>query len=191
MKKLLVLILCLASIAGIDASAQLLPDVNPEVLPAYGRKGTTLTLDKVKLDPAVQEAILLELDENMPDYWKHYAAERNWGIGLLSGGYTLMVAGACFGGIYFLAGLVGTIFVAIGGQEAVDNLWNDIGPMATAGFVVGTVGFAAGTTGLVLLIVGNKKLNHAVDLCNENIVPRPAALTFGPTASGVGLALNF
>ena len=55
-------------------------------------------------------------------------------------------------------------------------------------------GIAAGTTGVVLLCVGNHRLRNLAASCDAAGLPpvTPAAeLTFGPTPSGVGLALRF
>ena len=130
--------------------------------------------------------------------WDKYRKERGWGIGLTSGGYTLAAAGFCYGGVYLMAGIVGTIFVAIGGQEAVDKMWADLGPQVTIGGIAMFTGLAVGTTGVVLLCVGNGNMRKTARLCNDAGLPVPeplvspmAELTFGPTPSGVGLALRF
>ena len=90
-------------------------------------------------------------------------------------------------------GVVGTIFVAIGGQEAVDKLWDDMGPRVYIGGGAMLAGVAAGTTDIVLLCVGNRNMRRMVEACDAaGLPPLPAAeLTFGPTPSGLGLALRF
>ena len=158
------------------------------------KKGTVLALQGEKLDRATTEAILNQVGgPEMIDAWDKYRRERGWGIGLTAGGYTLAAAGICFGGVYILAGVVGTIFAAIGGQEAVDKLWADLGPNVTIGGVVMGVGLAAGTTGVVLLCVGNGNLRKMTRTADAAGLPplTDVQLTFGPTPSGMGLALRF
>ena len=158
------------------------------------KKGTVLALQGEKLDRATTDVILNQVGgPEMVAAWDKYRKERGWGIGLTAGGYTLAAAGLCFGGVYFVAGIVGTVFAAIGGQEAVDNLWADLGPMVQIGGIATIAGLAAGTTGVVLLCVGNgnmKKLAKACDAAGLAPVTE-VQLTFGPTPSGVGLALRF
>jgi hypothetical protein len=158
------------------------------------KKGTVLALQGEKLDRAATEAILNQVGgPEMVAAWDKYRKERGWGIGLTAGGYTLAAAGFCFGGVYVLAGVIGTMFAAIGGQEAVDKLWADLGPMVQVGGVAMFTGLAAGTTGVVLLCVGNgnmRKLAKACDAAGLASVT-DVQLTFGPTPSGVGLALRF
>ena len=158
------------------------------------KKGTVLALQGEKLDRATTEAILNQVGgPEMVAAWDKYRRERGWGIGLTAGGYTLAAAGLCFGGVYFVAGIVGTVFAAIGGQEAVDNLWADLGPMVQIGGVAMLAGLAAGTTGVVLLCVGNGNMKKLARTCDAaGLAPvGDVQLTFGPTPSGVGLALRF
>lgn len=156
------------------------------------KKGTRIAIDSIKLDKA-NTLLLLESvgGEDLARSWEKDASLRNWGIGLTIGGYTAMLAGTAFGGIYLLAGIVGTIFVAPFGQEAVDNLWDDIGGKAAAGSIVSGAGLAVGTTGVVLWIVGNKKMKKIVRYCNSEGKPREVALSLAPTPGGAGIVLNF
>ena len=158
------------------------------------KKGTVLALQGEKLDRATTEAILSQVGgPEMVAAWDKYRKERGWGIGLTAGGYTLAAAGFCFGGVYIMAGLIGTMFAAIGGQEAVDKLWADLGPMVQVGGVAMLTGLAAGTTGVVLLCVGNGNMRKLAKACDAaGLAPlTDVQLTFGPTPSGVGLALRF
>jgi hypothetical protein len=194
MKKLLVLLSALLWAAS--AFAQYVPEWYQGDLK---KKGTVLALQGEKLDRETTEAILNQVGgPDMVDDWNNYRKERGWGIGLTSGGYTLAAAGFCYGGVYLMAGIVGTIFVAIGGQEAVDKMWADLGPQVTIGGIAMFTGLAVGTTGVVLLCVGNGNMRKTARLCNDAGLPVPeplvspmAELTFGPTPSGVGLALRF
>ena len=189
MKRFLVLLSALLWAAS--AFAQYVPEWYQGDLK---KKGTVLAIQGEKLDRETTEAILNQVGgPEMVAAWDKYRKERGWGIGLTSGGYTLAVAGACYGGVYLLAGVVGTIFVAIGGQEAVDKLWADLGPRVTVGGIAMFTGLAVGTTGVVLLCVGNGNMKKLAKTCDTaGFAPLPAAeLTFGPTPSGVGLALRF
>lgn len=188
MKKFILLFLLLA---GTQAFAQYVPEWHQGELK---KKGTVLALQGEKLDKATTQAILDQVGgPEMVAAWDKYSKERGWGIGLTAGGYTLAAAGFCFGGVYVLAGVVGTIFVAIGGQEAVDKMWEDLGPKVQIGGVAMLTGLAVGTTGVVLLCVGNGNMRKLARTCDAaGLEPLPAAqLTFGPTPSGVGLALRF
>ena len=189
MKKTLTLLLAL--LWAVSAMAQFVPEWHQGDLK---KKGTVIALQGEKLDRETTQAILNEVGgPEMVAAWDKYRKERGWGIGLTSGGYTLAVAGFCYGGIYLMAGLVGTIFAAIGGQEAVDKLWADLGPQVTIGGTAMVTGLVVGTTGVVLLSVGNGKMKKLAKTCDAaGLEPLPAAeLTFGPTPSGVGLALRF
>ena len=139
------------------------------------KKGTVLALHGMKLNRADTEAILNQVGgSEMVDSWNKYCRERGWGIGLTAGGFTLAAAGLGFGGVYFVAGVVGTIFAAIGGQEML-------------------AGLAAGTTGIVLLSVGNSNLKKLAKTCDAaGLGPQPGVqLAFGPAPSGMGLVLYF
>ena len=205
MKRVLVLLLALLWAAS--AFAQYVPEWYQGDLK---KKGTVLAIQGEKLDRETTAAILNQVGgPEMVAAWDKYRKERGWGIGLTSGGYTLAAAGFCYGGVYLMAGIVGTIFVAIGGQEAVDKMWADLGPQVTIGGIAMFTGLAVGTTGVVLLCVGNGNMRKTARLCNDaglplpELAPEPVAepveavegpvafLTFGPTPSGIGLALRF
>ena len=191
MKKVVLLVLSLCWAVSALAQYAVAPDWYQGDLK---KKGTVLALQGEKLDRATTEAILSQVGgPEMVAAWDKYRKERGWGIGLTAGGYTLAAAGFCFGGVYVLAGLIGTMFVAIGGQEAVDKLWADLGPMVQIGGVAMFTGLAAGTTGVVLLCVGNGNMRKLAKACDAaGLAPvTEVQLTFGPTPSGMGLALRF
>ena len=156
------------------------------------KKGTRIAVDSVKLDKEATYALLDQLGgAELVESWQKDARLRNWGLGMTIGGYTLGAAGLCIGGVYFLAGLVGTIFVAIGGQEAVDNLWEDIGSKAAIGGAIMLTGLAVGTTGAVLLGKGNRGMRKTVEYCNSLGQQREAEIAFGPTRHGIGFTYKF
>ena len=174
-----VLVLLSALLWAVSAFAQYVPEWHQGDLK---KKGTVLALEGVKLDRETTEAILNEVGGlEMVDAWNKYRKERGWGIGLTSGGYTLAVAGFCYGGVYLMAGIVGTIFAAIGGQEAVDKMWADLGPQVSIGGVAMVSGLAVGTTGVVLLCVGNGNMKKLAKTCDAAGMEPPVELTFGPT----------
>lgn len=186
-------IILLAGMAlwAVTAQAQYVPEWHQGEL---SRKGAAIALNGEKLDRETTRAMLLQAGgEEWVSSWDRSVRQRNWGTGLTAGGYTLAVAGFCYGGIYMIGGVVGSIFAAIGGQEAVDKLWDDLGPRVQIGGVATLVGLAAGTTGVVLLVRGNKKLTGWVKACDAaGLPPAPAVeLSFGPAPSGVGLSLRF
>ena len=191
MKKAVILVLALFWAVSALAQYAVAPDWYQGDLK---KKGTVLALQGEKLDRATTEAILTQVGgPEMVAAWDKYRKERGWGIGLTAGGYTLAAAGFCFGGVYIMAGLIGTMFAAIGGQEAVDKLWADLGPMVQVGGVAMLTGLAAGTTGVVLLCVGNGNMRKLAKACDAaGLAPlTDVQLTFGPTPSGVGFALRF
>jgi len=190
MKRTVLLLLAML-LCSVSALAQYVPEWHQGELK---KKGTVIALRGEKLDRETTQAILNQVGgPGMVDSWDKYRRERGWGIGLTAGGYTLAVAGFCFGGVYLMAGIIGSIFAAIGGQEAVDKLWTDLGPRVQIGGVAMLAGLAAGTTGVVLLCVGNGNMRKLARTCDAaGPAPAPAAtLTFGPTPSGTGLALRF
>ena len=156
------------------------------------KKGTVLALQGEKLDRETTEAILNQVGgPEMVDAWNKYRRERGWGIGLTSGGYTLAAAGFCYGGIYILAGVIGTIFAAPFGEEAVNKMWADLETNVQVGGIAMLSGLAIGTTGVVLLCVGNGNMRKLAKTCDAAGFEPLVELTLGPTPSGVGLALRF
>ena len=189
MKKTVFLLLALCW--AVSAWAQYVPEWHQGEMK---KKGTVLAIQGERLGRETTMAILDQVGgPEMVTAWEKYRKERGWGIGLTAGGYTLAAAGFCFGGVYLMAGLIGTIFVAIGGQEAVDKMWADLGPKVQIGGIATLTGLAVGTTGVVLLCVGNGNMRKLARTCDAaGLVPViDAQLTFGPTPSGVGLALRF
>lgn len=186
-----VIISLIAVFWAMTAFAQYVPEWHQGDLK---KKGTVIALQGEKLDRETTQAILNQTGgPDMVAAWEKYRSERGWGIGLTAGGYTLAVAGFCYGGVYLLAGVIGSIFAAIGGQEAVDKLWSDLGPNVALGGGIMLAGLAVGTTGVVLLCVGNGNMKKMARTCDAaGLAPVPEAqITFGPTPSGVGLALRF
>ena len=156
------------------------------------RAGKTIALNGTKLDLEQRNLLLTTAGgPELLDTWNKYSNMRTWGTWLTVGGGVVLATGLSVGGIYFLAGMVGTIFVAIGGQEAVDKLWADIGPKATAGGIVSLVGLGGAVTGIVLLSVGNSNLTKTVRYCDGLGIQRESKLAFGPTRSGLGLSWTF
>jgi hypothetical protein len=175
-------------LAGSGVLAQTVPDWQPGQLV---RKGTRIAVDSVKLDKA--STLLLLEDAGGPQLradWEKYASQRGWGIGLTAGGFTVAAAGVLYSTAMVVGGAVGSALVAVGGEEAVQGVWNGMSPRISGGMVVAGVGAVAGVTGVVLLINGCTHLKRIVRNCND---PSAGAVTlsFGPTPSGIGLALQF
>lgn len=186
------LLLGILALVSTGAFAQYVPEWHQGTMKM---KGGRIAIDKDKLD---KETTLLVIDRvggpELVASWEKYARERGWGIGLTAGGYTLAAAGFAYGGIYLIGGVFASIFVAVGGQEAVDKVWADLGPRVNIGAAAMFTGLAVGTTGVVLLCVGNNHLRKIAETCDAAGLPPVAPgvqLTFGPTPSGVGLALRF
>ena len=192
MKTFRFLLLGILALVSTGAFAQYVPEWHQGTMKM---KGGRIAIDGAKLD---KETTLLVIDraggQELVASWEKYARERGWGIGLTAGGYTLAAAGFAYGGIYLIGGVFASIFVAAGGQEAVDKVWDDLGPRVNIGTAVMLTGLAAGTTGVVLLCVGNNHLRKIAKTCDAAGLPPVSSevqLTFGPTPSGVGLALRF
>ena len=171
-----------------QALAQTVPDWKPGQLV---RKGTCIAVDTVKLDKAATLRLLEGAGgPQLSDDWQRYCSQRGWGIGLTAGGFTVAAAGVLYSTAMVVGGAVGSALVAVGGDEAVQGVWNGMSPRINGGMIVAGVGAVAGITGVVLLINGNTHLRRIVRDCNE-----PGAssvtLTLGPTPSGIGLALRF
>ena len=187
--KVLLLSLLLFAAAPV-LRAQFVPDWEPGDLK---KKGTKIAVRGEKLDKASTWMLLDSVGgEEMTAKWKRDTRLRNWGLGLTVGGFATAAVGAAFGGIYLMAGILGTIFVAPFGEEAVNDLWDDIGGKAAVGSTVSGIGMAAGITGIVLLCVGNRHMRKTVRYINESGRPQEAEVVLGPVAADrVGLALRF
>lgn len=184
----IILTAALLLLGSSQALAQTVPDWKPGQLM---RKGTCIAVDTVKLDKAATLRLLEGAGgPQLSDDWQRYCSQRGWGIGLTAGGFTVAAAGVLYSTAMVVGGAVGSALVAVGGDEAVQGVWNGMSPRINGGMIVAGVGAVAGITGVVLLINGNTHLRRIVRDCNE-----PGAssvtLTLGPTPSGIGLALRF
>lgn len=184
----IILTAALLLLGSSQALAQTVPEWKPGQLV---RKGTCIAVDSVKLDKAATLRLLEGAGgPQLSDDWQRYCSQRGWGIGLTAGGFTVAAAGVLYSTAMVVGGAVGSALVAVGGDEAVQGVWNGMSPRINGGMIVAGVGAVAGITGVVLLINGNTHLRRIVRDCNE-----PGAssvtLTLGPTPSGIGLALRF
>ena len=163
------------------------------------RSGTHIKLDGERLTPEQQVALLSDIggvDYNEP--WTRAAKLRNTGLGLTIGGSVVSVAGlattfigavaSAFGAA--IGAAAGAIGGSIGGEEAAQQGANAGSPYITGGLVATFTGLAATVTGVTLLSVGGTRMRRITDTYNETN-RESARLYFGPTASGVGLALQF
>ena len=188
--KLLTLILLLFAAAPV-LRAQYVPDWEPGDLK---KKGTKIAVRGEKLDKASTYMLLESVGgEEMSAKWKRDTHMRNWGIGLTAGGFALGAFGVGYGGVYILAGIVGTIFIApFGDKEAIDELWKEVGEKAMAGNIMTIAGTAAGITGIVLWATGNKHMKKTVKHLNEVGRPTESEIVFGPVSSDrIGVAYRF
>ena len=174
--------------AAFSLAAQTVPSWNPGEL---SRKGTRIAVNGEKLS---KESTLLLLENaggaSLSADWQRYASQRGWGIGLTSGGLVLTAGGYLYSVVMVVGGAVGTGLVAIGGEEAVQQVWDGMNQYIKGGMIAAGVGAATAVTGVVLLINGSTHLKRIVKDCNE---PGNTAMeiSFGATPSGVGLALRF
>lgn len=184
----IILTAALLLLGSSQALAQTVPDWKPGQLV---RKGTCIAVDTVKLDKAATLRLLEGAGgPQLSDDWQRYCSQRGWGIGLTAGGFTVAAAGVLYSTAMVVGGAVGSALVAVGGDEAVQGVWNGMSPRINGGMIVAGVGAVAGITGVVLLINGNTHLRRIVRDCNE---PGASSVTLslGPTSSGIGLALRF
>lgn len=187
--KLLTLILLLFAAAPV-LRAQFVPDWEPGDLK---KKGTKIAVRGEKLDKASTYMLLEDAGgAEMAAKWKRDVHLRNWGIGLTAGGFALGAFGMAYGGVYILAGIVGTIIVAPFGGDAVDELWKEVGEQAMAGNVMTVAGTCIGVTGIVLWATGGRHLKKTVKHLNEVGRPTESELVFGPVSSDrIGVAYRF
>ena len=192
------------------ASAQIADTtlVSPSSIGILKRSGARMKMDKVRLTREEQQLLLSDIggvDYN--DTWKKARGWRTAGISMMAGGSAVALFGAGYTMVYSLAGLFGIVIGAgtaavvtgaVGGdsdaaaQDAADNVSEEIGPHITAGVIITAVGAGTAVAGIPITVVNCRKMSKIVDEYNDIHNPAPAAeLTFGPTRSGVGLALNF
>ena len=198
MKKFFVLLFSLAVLSSVGASAQTaaFPDGT-----SFGRKGTRLTVDGVKLDKETQVLVLSNVGgEDLNAEWKKYSNLRNTGLGLTIGGPVVTVFGAGYTFVYLIADIFGVAFGAVaagsvGGedsaQEAAQNVSDQIEPYINAGLAITGVGIVTTVTGIVLLTTGSHKLRKTVNYINDKGVSRNISFDFGAAPSGLGLTMTF
>ena len=157
------------------------------------KKGTTIAIDGYKLPADLRRSLLSNVSgEDLNPKWDKYNTEFWTGVGFLCGGVTGSAICFCWGGAYFLAALVGTIFVAPFGEKAVNDLWSNMSKDAQIPGYVSLVTSAMTVTGVVLMCVGDHGFRKTVKYCNSIGEPQQAYFDFGPTASGgTGLTFNF
>ena len=163
------------------------------------RRGSALRLDGQRLSRADQMILLSDIDG--VDYTEAWKKARGWraaGIGMISGGSALAVFGVGYTFVYLIAGMMG---VAIGatasamvggdGNEAAEEISNDIEPYINAGLIMTGVGIGTAVAGIPVTAVNSHKMSKIVKQYNATQSAPAAEVTFGPTASGVGFAINF
>ena len=94
--------------------------------------------------------------------------------------------------LYMLLYVPASFFLAYV-YERTNSIWSSIFLHMLTNGVAMLTGLAAGTTGVVLLCVGNGNMRKLAKACDAaGLAPvTDVQLTFGPTPSGVGLALRF
>ena len=198
MKKFFVILISLLCLSAMGAKAQVA--AFPQGT-EFGRKGTHLTVDGVKLDNETQFLVLSDVGgEDLNPQWKRYSHLRNTGLGLTIGGPVVAVFGAGYTMVYLLAEVFGVAIGAaaagaVGGedsaQDAADNVSDQIEPYINAGLIITGVGIGATVTGIVLLSTGAHKLKKTVNYINEKGESRNLTFDFDAAPSGVGFTLTF
>ncbi|MBR6305460.1 MAG: hypothetical protein IKR38_01600 [Bacteroidales bacterium] len=138
--------------------------------PNYGGPSTDITTDSFYLLPMDEQLSAL--------YGSRYS---NAQIKQLAGISLVALVTPMFGTSTLIFGL--SAFSSLG-EEGVFGI-------LAALSAVGTVACLA--TGIPLWVSGDREMNSILDDYSRNYAPRPysSSLSFGPTASGVGLALKF
>ena len=163
------------------------------------RAGTHIRINGNKLSAEEQSALLSDIGgTDYREAWSSAANMRNAGLCLTIGGGVATLGGLTtmmIGGVGSLVGAAtGAVVGSVGGEEGASSgakAGASVGkPLATAGAVVTLLGIAALGSGIPMLAVGGKRMNSIKDLYN-NTPRNVAVLSFGPTASGVGIALTF
>lgn len=156
-------------------------------------KPAKIVIDGYKLPKDLRQSLLSNINgEDLNPRWDKYNTEFWTGLGLLCGGVTGSTICFCWGGVYFFAALMGTIFVAPFGDDAVNDLWANMSKEAQIpGYI--SIGTSAMTiTGIILMSVADRGFRKTVNYCNSIGEPQQAYFDFGPTASGgTGLTFNF
>jgi len=124
---------------------------------------------------------------------------------MIAGGSTVAVVGAGFVVVYGLAAVLG---IAIGasaeamaggdGSQAADSISAEIEPYIVGGTAAMFIGAGTAIAGIPVTVVNCRKMTKIVNRYNDSVTetsisePSPeVTLSFGPTRSGVGVALNF
>ena len=152
-----------------------------------------IAVDGYRLPKDLRQSLLSNVNgEDLNPKWDKYNTEFWTGVGLLCGGVTGSTICFCWGGVYFMAALVGTIFVAPFGDDAVNELWANMSKEAQIPGYISIATSAMTITGIILMSVGDRGLRKTVNYCNSVGEPQQAYFDFGPTASGgTGLTFNF
>lgn len=184
MKRLLALIAFL--FFAVAASAQYAP---VQSAPSIAVKGSRVFIDGKMLPKDQAAALFSDMNgvDRSGDYLKYRAGYKT-GLGLSIGGASLVVAGSFVGAGALFTALIAGIPLAISGDQTVMN-------KAQIALITAEV---ATITGLACVIAGVPTVcvyrNRIKDLAVEHAGlagDRQLSLTVGPTANGLGLALNF
>lgn len=157
------------------------------------KKGNRISVLGYKLPKDMRQSLLSNVDgQDLNPLWKKYNAEFCAGLTFVCvGGAGTIACGVCLS-LYMLSAMVGTIFVAPFGDDALEDFWAESAKLARVPFYVGIGTTAMTITGVVLLCIGNKGFRTTVDYCNSLGAPRQAYFDFGQTPSGgLGLTFNF
>lgn len=133
-----------------------------------------------------QQALALFSDVDGSDMSHDYARFRRGyktGAGLMIGGAAGYVGGS-------LLGASGLLMTITGGFSSSASLANaGVASLITSGFLI-CGGIGCFIAGIPVLCVNNFRMKSLAEAYNDSS-SRSVELSFGPTASGVGLALNF
>lgn len=151
-----------------------------------------MRLDGIDLTPDEQFLILSDINgQDLNQQWAHLKSQRALGEGLIIGGSSVAGVGALTFVGTGLVYIVCAMFVAIGGQEAIDNLGKSFEPWFVGSAAVTGVGAAAAITGIPILVVNNKKMDAIVNDWNMEHTNPDVSFNFGAAPSGVGFTVNF
>lgn len=179
--------------------------VSAQYMPAEGlltRKGTKIFAEGRKLTKGEIAATLSVYSDNKgvgyDVRWTRARRAYNSGVALTAIGSVACMTGAivmtCGFMTLVVAGVTAPLYILADTYDSLDSAWKDVAVLCTAGGITTIGGAAMLCAGIPLLCVNKARMKRIVRDYNGLYSGNQASaltLNFGPTASGVGLALNF
>jgi hypothetical protein len=156
-------------------------------------KGVHICIDGEKLSAGQQSLLLSDIEGvDYNDVWAGYRKQRRLGNGLAIGGSAMIGVGAVAGGVslaYVLAGVLGAALTL--GKGDVNPIMDTAGYWAIGGLVSAGAGAGLLAAGIPIRVKADKKMKSVCDSYNNASRRVEKSVLLGPTASGVGISVNF